>query len=406
MNDQTIAKIEDRIDQKRAGEISISFGSGGLQIRDMRDVMEMAKLLAVSAQAVPKHLRGEPGMCLGICIQAIEWRLSPYAVANKSYVVNDRLAYESQLIHSVVEARAPLVGRLRCTYAGDNGDRTCTVIGTFKGENEPHEYTTPKVKDIKIKNSPLWQTDVDQQLWFYGSRAWARKWCPDTLLGIYTPEEAEQFPAGDHAKDVTPKLLDRLSGRMTEGKGFHPDNVANGIKDTAGDDAAAARSPGHGADHGGTAAGSKPSPDGPAAEIDHDADGVVLPGKGAAHAPDVQEATNPPQDTQGAQAAPAGGKRTSSRKAKEPVPAKDDAPAQAKADPDVFPEPWVRRTGAEYVAYAISWMARATSDPAIDRRWSDERKIRNALGTGVTEEEMDDLHRHKTEAKNRCKAGA
>ena len=53
--------------------------------------MTFAKLMALSHVAIPKHLRGNPGACLAVTIQAIEWRLSPYAVANKSYSVNDRL---------------------------------------------------------------------------------------------------------------------------------------------------------------------------------------------------------------------------------------------------------------------------------------------------------------------------
>ena len=48
-----------------------------------------------------------------ICVQAIEWRMSPFAVANKSYVVNDRVAYESQLVHAVIEQESNYEPRAR-----------------------------------------------------------------------------------------------------------------------------------------------------------------------------------------------------------------------------------------------------------------------------------------------------
>jgi hypothetical protein len=46
--------------------------------------MEFSKLLSLSGTAMPKHLRGNPGGCLAVVIQALEWRMSPISVANQS----------------------------------------------------------------------------------------------------------------------------------------------------------------------------------------------------------------------------------------------------------------------------------------------------------------------------------
>jgi len=67
----------------------------------------------------------------------------------------------------------------------------CKVTATFKGEDEPQEYTSPKVRDIKVKNSPLWVSDPQQQLGYYSVRAWVRRHCPDVLLGVYAPDEID-----------------------------------------------------------------------------------------------------------------------------------------------------------------------------------------------------------------------
>jgi hypothetical protein len=206
------------------------FSRNVIEIDTVDQAMEVAKMMAIAKQAVPKHLRNEPGMCLAVILQAKEWEMAPYAVARKSYVVNDTLAYESQLIHAVIEARAPIKTRLNCRYEGEGPTRKCIVVGTFKGDTEPREYVSPQIKDIKVKNSPLWISDPDQQLFYYSSRAWCRKWCPDVLLGVYAPDEvalgsenarvihnplqddAEVADGRDPGDDVPPKTIhDELS---------------------------------------------------------------------------------------------------------------------------------------------------------------------------------------------------
>lgn len=209
-----LTKIEDRIDKTASASIAVSGEMGGVQLQDMLQVMEMAKMMAISKEAVPKHLRGEPGICLAICVQALEWKMSPFSVANKSYVVNDRIAYESQLIHAVIEARAPLKERLRERYEGEGTSRVCIISGHIKGELEPREYRSPPISQIKVKHSPLWTADPDQQLFYYSSRAWARRHTPDVLLGIYSDDELRD---ADPMQDITPKP--DLASRLTGAKG-------------------------------------------------------------------------------------------------------------------------------------------------------------------------------------------
>lgn len=222
-----LQRIEDKIDRTVAGAVTVSDSVGGIMFQNMSEVLEFAKLMSVADVAVPKHLRGNPGACLSIVTQALEWRMSPFSVANKSYSVNDRLAYESQLIHGVVEARAPLKQRLRCAYDGEGQERVCIVTGHFKGEIDPVEYRSPKFKDITPKNSPLWKSDPDQQLWYYSVRAFARRYCPDVLLGIYSEDELKDSGGtAEGAVDITPKqpsVAGRLKGK--KGRGFDAGHV-------------------------------------------------------------------------------------------------------------------------------------------------------------------------------------
>lgn len=236
-----VTKIEERIDRAAAGAVAISYEIGGVHFTSMMEVMEFAKLMAVAGAAIPPHLRGNPGACLAISIQALEWRMSPFAVANKSYLVNnrgeERIAYESQLVHAVIEARAPMQGRLRHEIVGEGDERRCKVWGTFKGEADPHTYTSEtlaKLRDARgrndrgqVKGSPLWETNPEVQLFYSASRQWCRLYAPDVLLGIYAKDELD---AAESARDVTPAkpvpaIADRLKGGKGKRGGFDADHV-------------------------------------------------------------------------------------------------------------------------------------------------------------------------------------
>lgn len=204
-------KIAERVDPQRAGAVAVSQQRGNLSFQDMGQVMEFAKLMAISDVAVPKHLRNNPGACLAVTIQALDWQLHPFQVANKSYSVNDRLAFESQLVQAVILARAPIKGRFAVEYSGAGPTRVCKITATLKDETGTVDYTSPPFQAIKVKNSPLWTADPDQQLFYYSARALCRRHFPDVLLGIYTPDELPTDPDGP--KDVTPKssLADRFA---------------------------------------------------------------------------------------------------------------------------------------------------------------------------------------------------
>jgi len=195
----TETRIAERINTGTVQTIGTS-SNGGLAFNDASQMMEFAKMMAVAQVAVPKHLRNSPGACLAVCIQASEWQMSPFAVANKSYSVNDRLAYEAQLINAVILKRAPIRGRFKIDYSGDGQKRKCKVSATLT-DGETVEYESPEIGSIKVKNSPLWQSDPDQQLFYFSSRSMCRRHFPDVLLGVYTPEDIQEL----EPRDVTPK---------------------------------------------------------------------------------------------------------------------------------------------------------------------------------------------------------
>lgn len=208
----------------------VSHGGGGrLMPQTFGDCVAFSEIMARSQHAIPKHLREVPGACLAVTMQALRWELDPFLVASKSYNVKDIIAYEAQLIAAVVHTRAPLKTRPEYEYTGEGADRRCTVSAVFD-DGVTRKYESPRLADIKVKNSPLWTADVDQQLGYYSIRAFARRYCPEVILGVYTPEEAESFRGPDNARDVTPRpsLSERLAGG-TAGNGFSHERVISEV---------------------------------------------------------------------------------------------------------------------------------------------------------------------------------
>lgn len=222
-------RIEEKIDRTAATSIEVTSGIGGVRFQNMLEVMETAKMMSLSGPILPKWLQNNPGGCWAVIIQAIEWRMSPIQVGRMSYEVNGNVGYMGQLIHAVVEARAPLAKRLRFDFEGDGDLRLCVVTGLLRGESEPLVLRTPPVGRITPKNSPLWRSDVDQQLAYYGARTWARRFTPEVLLGIYAEDELPTIEAT--ATEVKPDIGSRLPGAGKKAKdGFSADHVERTTK--------------------------------------------------------------------------------------------------------------------------------------------------------------------------------
>ncbi len=196
-------------------------GAGGmLAPKSLGDVVAFASVMSRADLALPKHLRGNDGACMAVTMQAMRWEMDPFAVANKTYIVNDRLAYEAQLVAAVVHTRAPIEGRPDYVYLGEGPSRQCKVTCKMRGD-ETREYTSPRFDQITTKNSPLWKSDPDQQLGYFAIRSWARRHTPEVILGVYTPEEVQEF------RDVSPQgtgMRARLEARTAVG-GFDPEHI-------------------------------------------------------------------------------------------------------------------------------------------------------------------------------------
>lgn len=202
MTDQAIAAFD-----PAAGQ-SIMQMDKKLLPAPLEALTEVAHMLAKSDILVPKAFRGKPDLCLGIAYQAALWGTDPVATAKKSYLVNDQIAYEAQLINAICLRHFD--ERPTYRYEGDGAQRYVTVTVRVKGQ--VLTYTSPRVAVIHPKNSPNWKTDPDQQLSYFAIRAFARRHMPDVLLGVYAVDELQSV----QIKDVTPVAPDPFAADGVE----------------------------------------------------------------------------------------------------------------------------------------------------------------------------------------------
>lgn len=346
----------------RAGHIEASLG--GVRIESLAQVMDVSKLMSQSGVAVPDHCRGNTGICFALCLQALEWKMSPFAVANKSYVVNDRLAYESQLVHAVIEARGPLQKRLEVRYESEGETLICIVIGHLKGEPGPREWRSEtleksrppyKIKDGEkiYKGSPLWDKKPRVQMFYDTSRDFARIYMPDVLLGIYTADEMIQHEGltdgtGSGARDITAEvnaasgagaegLHARLAAAQQTGEGFR-----EGVVDAALNPATEAK------------------------------DGDKTPPAASEVPPETEKPTASPP---AGKVKPPGKEKPASRgKSKKAAPEPKEKEETAASPP---PPP---TDGPSYLTHLEAWLNSTDDHEEIDTRWKNEWKLRQQCG--------------------------
>ncbi|HUO22337.1 MAG TPA: recombinase RecT [Caulobacteraceae bacterium] len=190
-------------------EMSEVRGATGLQPASFGEVVAFSELMSRADVAIPKHLRQNPGACMAVTMRALRWEMDPFAVASKTYLVGDQIAYEAQLIAAVVHIRAPIKRRPDYKFMGE-GDKLQCAVAVEMLDGTVKEYVSPKKGEIKVQNSPLWKSDPEQQLGYYSIRAWARRYAPEVILGVYTPDEMV-----DHAREMGDRVVsfDQLEAR-------------------------------------------------------------------------------------------------------------------------------------------------------------------------------------------------
>ena len=181
--------------------IPATAGAGsGMIPTDMGAAMRLAEMMS-TGRLVPAHLQKSPGDCLMVVELAMRFRMSPFAVAQCTSVIQGKLMLEGKLVAAAINSSGVLEDRLAYDFSGVNDTRAVTVKGTMRGEAEPREMTVT-LREAKTSNA-LWTKQPDQQLVYFATRAWARRHAPEVMLGVYSPEEFDAQTVRDTFRGTT-----------------------------------------------------------------------------------------------------------------------------------------------------------------------------------------------------------
>ncbi|HCL4889702.1 TPA: recombinase RecT [Salmonella enterica] len=220
-----IATINAPVDTAIAGTAATIFSPEGLN-----QLMKFAEVMSQSRVTVPAHLAGNPADCMAVAMQAAQWGMNPFAVAQKTHVVSGTLGYEAQLVNAVITTMSPTKDRINYEWFGpwenvigkfvektsqkgntyiapawtlkDEAGCGVRVWATMKGEDEPRVLEL-LLSQAQVRNSTLWASDPKQQLAYLATKRWSRLHCPDVIMGVYTPDELQETTPRVE-RDITP----------------------------------------------------------------------------------------------------------------------------------------------------------------------------------------------------------
>lgn len=167
---------------------------------NMDKMTRLADVMAKGVTTVPKHLQGNLGDCMAVVMQAMNWNMNPFAVAQKTHLVNGTLGYEAQLVIAVLNSSPLLATRLDFEWFGQwigvkkddtSADRGVRVHATLRGESTPRVIEITMAQVGSVRNSPNWANDPRQQIAYLAAKRWGRLHAPDVILGVYTPDELQ-----------------------------------------------------------------------------------------------------------------------------------------------------------------------------------------------------------------------
>lgn len=199
-----------------------------LDYKVMEQMGRLAEMMANGRATVPMHLQGNPADCMAVIMQAAQWRMNPFAVAQKTHVVSGTLGYEAQLVNAVVCSSTKVKDSFHYEWFGDwsrvignfvtktsqKGNQYqapnwtaadekglgIRVWATLKGESEPRVLEL-LLSQAQVRNSTLWASDPKQQLAYLAVKRWARLYAPDVILGVYSADELDDLPE----KELNPR---------------------------------------------------------------------------------------------------------------------------------------------------------------------------------------------------------
>jgi len=156
------------------------------------DAMRMAKVLS-AAPMVPQSYRNEPGNCLIAIDMAQRMNMPPMMIMQNLYIVNGNPGWSGQACIALINASGRFTA-LKFKEHQDGDDFSCTAYATEIESGETVYGTTVDRKMAKEcgwldKNGSFWKKMPMQMARYRAAAFFARTYCPQALMGLYTTDE-------------------------------------------------------------------------------------------------------------------------------------------------------------------------------------------------------------------------
>lgn len=233
---------------------TVSTGTAALILdgQSLDRMMKLAEIMATGKVTLPAEYRNNSGDCLAVVMQAMQWKMNPYAVAQKTHFISGKIGYEAQLVHAAIlmsgfitkdgfeyEWYGPwekVVGQFEIRK-GDKGEYRVPgwkladeagigirIRATIAATGTTRELDL-LLAQARTRNSTLWADDPRQQLAYLAEKRWGRLYCPHVILGVYTPDELAEIPPGERdmgTVDVVPEAKPDIASRVRQATGHEP----------------------------------------------------------------------------------------------------------------------------------------------------------------------------------------
>ena len=156
---------------------------------------QRAATMLSKSTIVPEHYRGNVSNCLIALDMSANLGLNPLLFMQKSAIINGKMAFEGQLVISLVNKMKPFNTPISFDYEGKDKDLVCTAWAISKA-GQRVEYKLRYADAIKIGNAGKnsnWQNATQLMISYRAATYLVRLYAPEILLGCYTTEEAHDM---------------------------------------------------------------------------------------------------------------------------------------------------------------------------------------------------------------------
>ena len=180
--------------------------AGNVSIFSTIEKFELAQRVAAvfaSSDMVPAHYRKKPSNVLIAMNMAERMGLDPFMVMGKTYIIKGKIGIEATLAIALINSSGkfePL------QYKFNEAKTECFAYAKSVQTGGLREGSTVSLKMAKDEGwGAKWRTLPELMLQYRSAVFFARVYCPEAIMGLYTKDELIDIDNSKGAKNVTPE---------------------------------------------------------------------------------------------------------------------------------------------------------------------------------------------------------